>query len=43
MMPDVQVRVPSIHKARQALEYEPVTSLEEGLSRTIVWYREHLE
>lgn len=42
-MPDVQVRVPSIHKARQMLGYEPVIGLEEGLSRTIAWYREHQE
>jgi len=40
-MPDVQVRVPSIHKARQLLGYEPTVSLEEGLSRTIAWYKEH--
>lgn len=42
-MPDVQVRVPSIHKARQMLGYEPAIGLEEGLSRTISWYREHQE
>ena len=42
-MPDVQVRVPSIHKARQLLGYEPVTSLEEGLARTIAWYEGHQE
>ena len=42
-MPDVQVRVPSIHKARRILGYEPTTSLEEGLARTIVWYKEHRE
>lgn len=42
-MPDVQVRVPSIHKARQRLGYEPVVGLEEGLSRTIAWYGEHKE
>jgi nucleoside-diphosphate-sugar epimerase len=42
-MPDVQVRVPSIHKARQHLGYEPVVGLEEGLSRTIAWYGEHQE
>jgi UDP-glucose 4-epimerase len=42
-MPDVQVRVPSIHKARRVLGYEPSTNLEEGLTRTITWYREHLQ
>jgi nucleoside-diphosphate-sugar epimerase len=42
-MPDVQVRVPSIHKARQLLGYEPTVCLEDGLSRTIAWYQEHQE
>jgi nucleoside-diphosphate-sugar epimerase len=42
-MPDVQVRVPSIHKARKRLGYEPVVGLVEGLSRTIAWYEEHKE
>lgn len=42
-MPDVQVRVPSIHKARRILGYEPTISLEEGLARTIAWYKEHRE
>jgi nucleoside-diphosphate-sugar epimerase len=42
-MPDVHVRVPSIHKARRVLGYEPTTSLEEGLARTIAWYKEHRE
>jgi nucleoside-diphosphate-sugar epimerase len=42
-MPDVQVRVPSIHKAMQRLGYEPTVSLEDGLSRTIAWYGEHQE
>jgi UDP-glucose 4-epimerase len=42
-MPDVQVRVPSIHNARQLLGYEPTVGLEEGLARTIAWYREHQE
>jgi nucleoside-diphosphate-sugar epimerase len=39
-MPDVQVRVPDIRKARELLGYESTTSLEEGLVRTIAWYRE---
>jgi nucleoside-diphosphate-sugar epimerase len=42
-MPDVQVRVPSIHKARQRLGYEPAVGLEDGLARTIAWYEEHQE
>jgi len=42
-MADVQVRVPSIHKARRVLRYEPTVSLEAGLTRTIAWYKEHCE
>jgi nucleoside-diphosphate-sugar epimerase len=42
-MLDVQVRVPSIHKARQCLGYEPAVGLEDGLNRTIAWYEEHKE
>jgi nucleoside-diphosphate-sugar epimerase len=42
-IPDVQVRVPSIHKARQRLGYEPAVGLEDGLARTIAWYGEHQE
>jgi UDP-glucuronate decarboxylase len=37
--PDVELRVPSITKARQLLGYEPKVDLEEGLLRTIQWYR----
>lgn len=36
---DVELRVPSITKARQLLDYEPKIDLEEGLLRTIEWYR----
>jgi nucleoside-diphosphate-sugar epimerase len=36
---DVELRVPSIVKARQLLGYEPKIDLEEGLLRTIDWYR----
>jgi nucleoside-diphosphate-sugar epimerase len=37
--PDVELRVPDISKARQRLSYEPRIDLEEGLARTIAWYR----
>jgi nucleoside-diphosphate-sugar epimerase len=37
--PDVELRIPSITKARQLLGYEPKIDLEEGLLRTIQWYR----
>jgi nucleoside-diphosphate-sugar epimerase len=36
---DVELRVPSITKARQLLGYEPKVDLDDGLSRTIEWYR----
>jgi nucleoside-diphosphate-sugar epimerase len=37
--PDVELRIPNIDKARQLLRYEPRVDLEEGLLRTIDWYR----
>ena len=37
--PDVELRAPSIEKARKLLGYEPEVDLEEGLRRTIAWYR----
>lgn len=37
---DVELRVPDIEKARKLLGYEPKVDLEEGLLRTIAWYRE---
>jgi nucleoside-diphosphate-sugar epimerase len=40
--PEVELRVPSIHKAAALLGYEPVVSLDEGISRAIAWYAEHL-
>jgi nucleoside-diphosphate-sugar epimerase len=36
---DVELRAPSIEKARRLLNYEPCVDLEEGLRRTIDWYR----
>ncbi len=38
--PDVELRVPDIRKARTLLGYEPLVDLEEGLARTIAWYRQ---
>jgi nucleoside-diphosphate-sugar epimerase len=37
---DVELRIPNIDKARQLLGFEPRVDLEEGLGRTIDWYRE---
>jgi len=39
---DVELRIPDIGKARTLLGYEPRVDLEEGLLRTIRWYREQL-
>lgn len=34
-------RCPSIEKARRELEYEPNIELDEGLRRSLLWYRDH--
>ncbi len=39
--PDVELRIPHIGKARELLGFEPKVGLEEGLERTIEWYRRH--
>lgn len=36
---DVELRIPSIDKAREVLRYEPKYDLEDGLYKTIEWYR----
>jgi nucleoside-diphosphate-sugar epimerase len=36
---DVELRIPNIEKARRLLGYEPQIDLEDGLQRTIQWYR----
>ncbi|HEX6512652.1 MAG TPA: NAD-dependent epimerase/dehydratase family protein [Chloroflexota bacterium] len=36
---DVELRVPNIDKARELLGYEPKVDLEEGIQRTVEWYR----
>lgn len=37
---DVELRVPDVHKAEKLLGFKPRVELEEGLSRTIEWYRQ---
>jgi nucleoside-diphosphate-sugar epimerase len=37
--PDVEVRVPSIVEAQRRLRYRPQVSLEDGLQRTLAWFR----
>lgn len=39
---DVELRIPRIEKARDLLDYSPKVDLDEGLLRTIAWYREKL-
>jgi nucleoside-diphosphate-sugar epimerase len=39
--PDVEIRVPAVAKARELLGFEAKVDLEEGLLRTIQWYRRH--
>ena len=39
---DVEIRVPSVDKARELLGYRARVDLEEGLLRTIHWYRRQL-
>jgi nucleoside-diphosphate-sugar epimerase len=36
---DVEIRVPSVDKAKELLGYRAQVDLEEGLLRTIHWYR----
>ena len=37
--PDVELRVPAVGKARELLDWTAKVDLEEGLLRTILWYR----
>jgi nucleoside-diphosphate-sugar epimerase len=39
---DVELRIPNIEKARELLSFQPKVDLEEGLLRTVYWYRHHL-
>jgi dTDP-glucose 4,6-dehydratase len=39
---DPMVRQPDITKAREVLAWEPVVSLEEGLAKTVEWFRHRL-
>jgi nucleoside-diphosphate-sugar epimerase len=40
---DVEIRVPSVDKARELLGYRAKIDLEEGLLRTIQWYRRQMQ
>src|SRR5215210_5475531 len=37
---DVEMRIPNVDKALKLLDWEPRVDLDEGLARTIAWYRE---
>jgi nucleoside-diphosphate-sugar epimerase len=37
---DVELRIPNVEKARTVLGWEPLVELDEGLEKTIAWYRE---
>jgi UDP-glucose 4-epimerase len=37
---DVELRIPNVEKARQLLGFEAKVELDEGLERTIAWYRQ---
>src|SRR6478672_11256412 len=37
---DVELRIPNVGKARAELGWEPVVELDDGLQKTIAWYRE---
>jgi UDP-glucose 4-epimerase len=39
---DVELRIPSIDKARRLLGFEPKFDLEEGIRRTAAWYRDRM-
>jgi UDP-glucose 4-epimerase len=38
---DVELRIPNVDKARELLDFEAKVELDEGLERTIAWYREN--
>jgi nucleoside-diphosphate-sugar epimerase len=41
--PDIEIRVPSLDKARLLLGYRPSYDLRKGLELTVDWYRDHLD
>jgi nucleoside-diphosphate-sugar epimerase len=42
IMQDVELRVPDIEKAKKLLGYQPKINLQEGLLKTISWYKDNL-
>jgi UDP-glucose 4-epimerase len=39
---DVELRIPNVQKARERIGFEAQVELDEGLERTLAWYRERL-
>jgi nucleoside-diphosphate-sugar epimerase len=39
---DVELRIPNVEKAKRVLGFEAQVELDDGLERTIAWYRERL-
>ena len=37
---DVELRIPNVEKARELLGWEPTVELDEGLEKTVAWYRQ---
>jgi UDP-glucuronate decarboxylase len=40
---DVELRIPNIDKAKEILRFAPKVDLEEGILRTVLWYRRQLK
>jgi UDP-glucuronate decarboxylase len=38
---DVELRIPNIDKAQKLLQFAPTVDLNEGISKTVLWYRRH--
>ena len=39
---DVELRIPNVEKAHELLGWEPQVELDDGLLKTLAWYRETL-
>jgi UDP-glucose 4-epimerase len=38
---DVEIRIPNVEKARELIGFDAKVELDDGLERTIAWYRSH--
>jgi nucleoside-diphosphate-sugar epimerase len=39
---DVELRIPNVEKAQEMLGWQPLVELDDGLLKTLAWYREKL-